>query len=186
MKHLAIYGACGGILILAMRFIEYRFLVVSHSFEIYAALIAATFAALGIWFGLTITGRTKVPKVLEVPKVPKVPKVPEVPEVPKVLGVLGVLGVREVPEVLGVPVRDVAKAEPFKVDAARIAALGITPRELEVLQLIAEGLSNKEMAERMFVSENTVKTHASRVFDKLGASRRTQAVQFAKNHGLIA
>ena len=59
----------------------------------------------------------------------------------------------------------------------RIEALGITPRELEVLQLIAEGLSNKEMADRLFVSENTVKTHASRVFDKLGASRRTQAVQ---------
>ena len=69
---------------------------------------------------------------------------------------------------------------------ARIEALGITPRELEVLQLIAEGLSNKEMAERLFVSENTVKTHASRVFDKLGASRRTQAVQFAKSQGLIA
>ena len=55
-----------------------------------------------------------------------------------------------------------------------------------MLNLIAEGLSNKEMAERLFVSENTVKTHASRVFDKLGASRRTQAVQFAKNQGLIA
>ena len=71
-------------------------------------------------------------------------------------------------------------------DQARIDALGITPRELEVLQLIAEGLSNKEMAERLFVSENTIKTHTSRVFDKLGASRRTQAVQFAKSQGLIA
>jgi len=55
-----------------------------------------------------------------------------------------------------------------------------------VLQLIAEGLSNKEMAERLFVSENTVKTHASRVFDKLGASRRTQAVQMAKSQGILA
>ena len=63
---------------------------------------------------------------------------------------------------------------------------GMTPRELEVLQLIAEGSSNKEMAERLFVSENTVKTHTSRVFDKLGASRRTQAVQLAKSQGLIA
>ena len=48
-------------------------------------------------------------------------------------------------------------------------ALGITPRELEILELIAQGLSNKEIAERVFVSENTVKTHSSRVFDKLGA-----------------
>ena len=67
-----------------------------------------------------------------------------------------------------------------------IEALGMTPRELEVLQLIADGLSNKEMAERLFVSENTIKTHTSRVFDKLGASRRTQAVQLAKSQGLIA
>ena len=150
MKHLAIYGACGGVLIVAMRLVEYRFLVVSHSVEIYAALIAAAFAAIGIWFGLTITGRK--------------------------------VEVREVTVEVPVP----APSGPFVADQARIESLGITPRELEVLQLIAEGLSNKEMAERLFVSENTVKTHASRVFDKLGASRRTQAVQFAKSQGLIA
>ena len=122
MKHLAIYGACGGVLIVAMRFVEYRFLVVSHSVEIYAALLAATFAAIGIWLGLTITGRKTVIKEVFVP----------------------------------------------------------------VLELIAEGLSNTEMAGRLFVSENTIKTHTSRVFDKLGASRRTQAVQIAKSQGLIA
>ena len=77
-------------------------------------------------------------------------------------------------------------SEPFIADAARIEALGITPRELEVLHLIAEGLSTREMAERLFVSENTVKTHTSRVLDKLGASRRTQAVQVAKSQRLIA
>jgi DNA-binding CsgD family transcriptional regulator len=148
VKHLAVYGACGGILIVAMRFVEYRFLVISHSVEIYAALIAASFAAIGIWFGLTLTGRKTVVKEVLVPVVPE--------------------------------------ARPFVADAARIAALGLTPRELEVLQLIAEGLSNKEMAERLFVSENTVKTHASRVFDKLGATRRTQAVQFAKSQGILA
>jgi DNA-binding NarL/FixJ family response regulator len=68
----------------------------------------------------------------------------------------------------------------------RIEAIGLTPRELEVLQLIADGLSTKEMAERLFVSENTVKTHSSRVLEKLGASRRTQAVQLAKTQGIIA
>lgn len=131
-----------------MQFIEYRFVILRHSFEIYAALIAAGFAALGIWFGLTITGRK--------------------------------VEVREVTVEVPVP------GGPFVADAARIESLGLTPRELEVLRLIAEGLSNKEMAERLFVSENTVKTHASRVFDKLGASRRTQAVQIAKRQGLIA
>jgi len=76
-------------------------------------------------------------------------------------------------------------AEPFAVDAQRQAELGITPRELEILGLIAAGLSNREIAERLFVSENTVKTHSSRVFDKLGAKRRTQAVQFGKEARLL-
>lgn len=133
-----------------MQLVEYRFLVLRQSVEVYAAIVAAAFAAVGIWLGLKITGRK--------------------------------VEVREV--TVEVPV--VASAGPFVADRARIEALGITPRELEVLQLIAEGLSNKEMAERLFVSENTVKTHTSRVFDKLGASRRTQAVQLAKSQGLIA
>ena len=68
----------------------------------------------------------------------------------------------------------------------KLDALGITPRELEILELIAEGLSTREIAERLFVSQNTVKTHSSRLFDKLGARRRTQAVQLGKQHGLIA
>ena len=74
---------------------------------------------------------------------------------------------------------------PFVLDEARVRELQLTPRELEILALIAEGLSNKEIAERVFVSENTVKTHASRVFDKLGARRRTEAVQFGKSWRLI-
>lgn len=74
---------------------------------------------------------------------------------------------------------------PFVVDAAKVDELAITPRELEILGLIAEGLSNREIGERLFVSENTVKTHSSRVFQKLGANRRTQAVQKGKELGLI-
>jgi DNA-binding CsgD family transcriptional regulator len=86
-----------------------------------------------------------------------------------------------------VEVREVLVPAPaeFVRDEAKVAALGITPRELEVLELIAQGLSNKEIGERVFVSENTVKTHSSRVFDKLGAKRRTQAVQMAKQLRLI-
>jgi NarL family two-component system response regulator LiaR len=64
-------------------------------------------------------------------------------------------------------------------------SLGITDRELEILSLVARGLSNREIASQLFVSENTVKTHCSRTFGKLGAARRTQAVQRGKEFGLL-
>ena len=73
----------------------------------------------------------------------------------------------------------------FMLNQPQLDALGITPRELEILGLIAEGLSNREIADRLFVSENTVKTHCSRAFDKLGARRRTQAVQLGKELGIL-
>ena len=79
----------------------------------------------------------------------------------------------------GPTVFDESKAERKRED------LSITPRELEILELIAKGMSNREIAEKLFVSENTVKTHSSRVFDKLGAKRRTQAVQLGKEFGLL-
>ena len=73
----------------------------------------------------------------------------------------------------------------FARDEGQVAAIGLTPRELEILERIADGLSTREIAERLFVSENTVKTHASRVFDKLDVRRRTQAVQRARDLRLI-
>lgn len=74
---------------------------------------------------------------------------------------------------------------PFVVRTESVERLGVTPREMEILQLIAAGLSNREIAERLNVSENTVKTHAARLFAKLNARRRTQVVQIAKEAGLI-
>jgi DNA-binding CsgD family transcriptional regulator len=79
----------------------------------------------------------------------------------------------------------VPAGQPFAVNPGKLEELEITPRELEILELIAKGMSNREIAEKLFVSENTVKTHSSRVFDKLGAKRRTQAVQLGKEFGLI-
>ena len=90
--------------------------------------------------------------------------------------------VHEVPVRVEVPVPAAAS---FLRNEARVHELGITPRELEILEVMAAGLSNREIAERLFVSENTVKTHAGRLFDKLSARRRTQAVQRAKEAGLI-
>jgi DNA-binding CsgD family transcriptional regulator len=79
----------------------------------------------------------------------------------------------------------VEAAAAFAPDTARQQTLGITPRELEILTLVARGLSNREIATQLFVSENTVKTHCARAFDKLGAARRTQAVQRGKELGLL-
>ena len=86
-----------------------------------------------------------------------------------------------------VVVREVRIPEggPFELDSEKLKELGITQREHEILGLIAEGLSNREIGERLFVSENTVKTHSSRLFAKLGVNRRVQAVQKARDLGLI-
>ena len=146
MRHILLYGLLAGVLIAGLKLIEYRWLLVAHSVEIYAALIAAIFAAIGIWLGRRLTRPKETVVVREV-------MVPASPE--------------------------------FVRDEARLESLGITPRELEILGLIAQGLSNREIAERVFVSENTVKTHSSRIFDKLGARRRTQAVQIGKELRII-
>ncbi len=88
-------------------------------------------------------------------------------------------------EVLITTTAEPAAPATFTLNQVQLDALGITPRELEILTLIAQGLSNREIAARLFVSENTVKTHCSRAFDKLGARRRTQAVQLGKQLGLL-
>jgi DNA-binding CsgD family transcriptional regulator len=147
-KTVLLYGLLGGVLIAGLKFIEYRFLVVEHSLEIYGGLVALLFSAVGIWLGLKLTKTKETIVVKEV----------------------------------AVPVR---ADTPFAVNEARREQLGITPREMEILELIAAGFSNREIAEKLFVSENTVKTHSSRLFDKLQAKRRTQAVQIGKDAGLI-
>lgn len=73
----------------------------------------------------------------------------------------------------------------FILNEKELAALGLSKRELEVLELMAGGLSNDEIAAQLFVSLNTIKTHSSRVFEKLDVKRRTQAVEKAKRLQLI-
>jgi DNA-binding CsgD family transcriptional regulator len=145
-RHVLIFGLVGGILVALLKWSEYQFLVIEHSFEIYGGLIAVAFAVIGIWLGIRLTGKRQ--RIV-------------------------------VKEVL------VPSAEPFVPNLRKREDLGITPRELEILELVAQGLSNREIAGRLFVSENTVKTHCSRTFEKLGARRRTQAVQLGKEFGLL-
>ena len=144
MKKILIYGMLGGILIAALEFSKYRFIVIEHRFEIYGGIIAAVFSVLGIWLWLKLTKKKEV-----------------------------------------VVLKEIMVNKTFVLNEKKLAQLEITARELEILQCIATGLSNKEIGEKLFVSENTVKTHSSRLFEKLDAKRRTQAVQKAKEWGLI-
>lgn len=75
---------------------------------------------------------------------------------------------------------------PIEIDQSQIQQLGLSERELEVLELIAEGYSNVEIADRLFLSESTIKTHVSNLFVKLDVKRRTQAVTRAKELRIIA
>jgi DNA-binding NarL/FixJ family response regulator len=119
----------------ALQWLQYNYLVRAFSTEIYIALIALAFAALGVWAGMRLARRP-------------------------------------------------APAT-FEKNAAAIASLGITPREEEVLALLANGKSNKEIAQKLGVSPNTVKTQVASLYQKLEAQRRTQAVQKARELGLI-
>jgi NarL family two-component system response regulator LiaR len=150
VREIILFGISGGILLALLRITEYRFLVVEHSVAVYTVLLAALFAGVGIWIGVTLRRRK-----------------------PPVTNIVHVI------------TREVPVEGPFVRDDARVDELGITPRELEILGLIADGLSNREIAERLSVSENTVKTHSGRLFDKLGAKRRTQAVHVGKASRLI-
>lgn len=71
------------------------------------------------------------------------------------------------------------------IDHQKIKALEITKREYEVLELIAKGLSNKEVGEKLFLSESTIKSHVSNLLVKLNAKRRTQAIQTAKDCNIL-
>jgi DNA-binding CsgD family transcriptional regulator len=84
-----------------------------------------------------------------------------------------------------VVIREVRVDGPFVLDAEKLKEVGLTAREHEILALIAKGLSNREIGEKLFVSENTVKTHSSRLFEKMQVNRRVQAVQKGKDLGLI-
>ncbi|HSB64623.1 MAG TPA: response regulator transcription factor [Thermoanaerobaculia bacterium] len=146
MKRVLLYGAIGGVLIAALKLIEYQHFVREYPGELYGGLVAVIFTAVGAWLGLKWTRAKEIVVVKEI---------------------------------------RVRESGPFVLNAGALEESGLTPRELEILGLIAEGLSNREIGERLFVSENTVKTHSARLFEKLGASRRTQAVQEGRRLGLI-
>jgi DNA-binding CsgD family transcriptional regulator len=158
MRRVLAYGLLGGVLIAALKVLEYKHFVRAYPTELYGGLVAILFAAIGIHLGrLWKRGKDIIVVVKEV-QVPAPQLAPE-----------------PAPTASG----------PFSPDLAQLQQLGITRREHEILVLIAEGLSNREIGARLFISENTVKTHSSRLFEKLGVGRRVQAAQRGRELRLL-
>jgi DNA-binding CsgD family transcriptional regulator len=119
-----------------LSWLELRYYARAFTTEIYIAILAVGFIALGIWAGVKLTPRR-------------------------------------------------ASGEPFQRNDAAARSLGLSPREVEIIEALATGESNKEMARRLGISPNTVKTHIARVYEKLEVQRRVQAVEKARFLTLI-
>jgi len=145
-KQNILYGVSLAALLLLLKWLEWRFVIIDHAFEIYVGAIAIIFTSLGIWLALKLI----TPKVKTV-----------------------------------VVEKQVFTGRDFVLNKDALNSLRLSNRELEVLQLMADGLSNQQIAERLFVSLNTIKTHTSNLFLKLDVERRTQAIEKAKRLSLI-
>jgi NarL family two-component system response regulator LiaR len=159
-KTTILYSISLAFLLFLLRWLELRFIIFEHSFEIYIGFIAVIFTALGIWLALKLS-KPKVRTVIE--------RVTE-----------------KVIETVVVEKEVFVKTDVFIPNTSLIAELELSKRELEILKLMAHGLSNEEIAEKLFVSVSTIKTHNQNLFVKLDVKRRTQAIEKAKRLNLIA
>jgi two-component system, NarL family, response regulator LiaR len=161
-KLVLLYGLALAVLLFLLKWLEWRFIIFDHAIEIYSGALAILFTGLGIWLALKLARPKPATVIVE----------------------KEIIVTREV----AVPVASSAgvalDTDPAAVEK-ELARLGLSTRELEVLQLMAEGLSNQEIAGRLFVSLNTVKTHSSNIFGKLDVRRRTQAIETARRLKLI-
>ena len=150
LRHKAtiIYSISLAFLLFLLKWLELRFIIFDHSFEIYIGFIAIIFTALGIWLALKLSK-------------PKIETVVIEKEV------------------------YVNRNEKFVLDTSLVSELELSKRELEVLNLLAQGHSNQEIAAALFISLSTVKTHVQNLFEKLAVKRRIQAVEKAKRLNLI-
>lgn len=158
--YIILYGTGLALLLFLLKWLEWRFLIFNHTIELYTAGIAILFTGLGIWLALKIAR----PRPASSPGA----TTRNNPEATITIPATGTTLGNAVP------------------DTKTIAKLGLSTRELEVLQLMAEGLSNQEIADRLYLSLNTIKTHSSRIFEKLDARRRTQAIETARRLRVIA
>lgn len=147
-RSVLLYGASLAILLLLMKWLEWRIVIIDHAFELYAGAIAILFTGLGIWLAKKLTPFKTNTMIVE----------------------------KQV----------FVKNYHFVLNEAEVARRRLSKRELEVLQLMADGLSNLQIADRLFISLNTIKTHSSKIYEKLEVQRRTQAVEMARKLNIIS
>ena len=147
-KETLLIGVALAIVLFAVQFFEYKFIITSYRIQFYIGFIALLFTGLGIWIAQKLT-------------VPKSETIFITTDIP------------------------IEKNNLLLLNYEEINRLKISKRELEVINLIAQGLSNQEIADTLFVSLNTIKTHSSNIFEKLDVKRRTQAVEKAKQLQII-
>lgn len=142
------YGLILGAVMFLLNWLQLKFVLFSHSLEIYVGAIAIIFTSLGIWLAAKLI-QPKVETII----------------VEKYLYTDANV--------------------PFSFNEPAFTQLGLSKRELEVLEGMAKGLSNQQIAGELFLSLNTIKTHAAKLFEKMDVQRRTQAVEKAKRLRLI-
>lgn len=135
LRTILVYGALLATGAFVLQWLQYRFLVRTHSTEAYVALVAIAFMGLGIWVGAKLFRRPPTPA--------------------------------------------------FEPNVRVQETLRISQREFEVLRLMAAGQSNKEIAGRLEVSPNTVKSHVAKLYEKLEVRRRTEAILRARELGML-
>jgi DNA-binding CsgD family transcriptional regulator len=135
-RTIILYAIALALAAFVLNWLEYRYFARAMSAEIYIAILAIGFIALGAWAGTRLTPRRSA-------------------------------------------------ADPFRRNDAAARSLGLSARELEIIEALATGDSNKEMARRLGISPNTVKTHVSRVYEKLEVQKRVQAIEKARFLALI-
>ena len=135
VRTILIYGALLAAGAFGLQWLEFQFVVRTHTTETYLVLIAIAFMGLGVWVGARLFRRSA--------------------------------------------------ATPFEPNTRVRETLGVSDREFEVLTLLAQGRSNKEIAKQLDVSPNTVKTHVASLFAKLEAKRRTEAILRARELGML-
>lgn len=143
-----LYGVSMAAVMFLLKWLELRFVVYDHGYELFIGFVALIFTALGIWLALKLS-KPKVETIIIEKEIP------------------------------------VYKKGDFEPDTAAIERYDLSKREVDVLNLMAKGMSNQEIAQTLFVSLSTIKTHNQSLFVKLDCKRRTQAIERARSLGII-